>query len=170
MSQKAHEIYEEAYRVWNPNKVDTFRGFGIEMVMGERSGNRFCDLDQNEYINMHSNGGVFNLGHKNEEVMEALIEGARLVDAGNHYFPSEYKNQLCEAVLKVSPDSMKYVYFLNGGGEANDAAIKFARKATGRKRIISLCCAFHGSTGLSMMAGEENMVKFFHMEVSYNFV
>lgn len=164
----AHDIYEKAYELWNPNKVDMFRGYGFEMVMGEREGSVFHDLDGHAFINMHSNGGVFNLGHKNAEIMDALIQGAQKVDAGNHYFPSQYKNDLCQALLDVSPDNMKYVFFLNGGGEANDAAIKFAIRATGRRRIVSLDCAFHGSTGLSMMAGEENMVNFFNMEVNPN--
>ncbi len=161
---KAHEIYEEAARIWNPNKVEVFRSFGVEMAMGEREGSVFKDLDGHSFINMHSNGGVFNLGHKNPEVMEALIEGARKVDAGNHYFPSEYKNALCEALLSVSPKSMKYVYMLNGGGEAIDAAVKFARRATKRRRVISLDCAFHGSTGISMEASNELFAKFWNME------
>lgn len=161
---KAHEIYREAYEVWNPNKVDTFRGYGIELSMGERDGSVFKDLDGNEFINMHSNGGVFNLGHRNEEIKEALVRGAELVDAGNHYFPSQYKNELCNALLKVSPDNMKYVYMLSGGGEANDAAIKFARRATRRTRVIGLDCAFHGSTGIAMQAGYESMAEFFNMK------
>ena len=89
MSSKAHEIYEEANKIWNPNKVDTFRHYGIELAMGERDGSYFKDLDGNQYINMHSNGGVFNLGHKNKEIKEALIAGAEIVDAGNHYYPSQ---------------------------------------------------------------------------------
>jgi acetylornithine/succinyldiaminopimelate/putrescine aminotransferase len=166
---KAHEVYEKAYEIWNPNKVETFRGYGIELAMGERGGSYFKDLDGNEFINMHSNGGVFNLGHKNEEIKEALIKGAELVDAGNHYFPSEYKNDLCEKLLSVSPANMKYVYMLNGGGEANDAAIKFARRATNRDRVISLDCAFHGSTGISMQAGYVQMAEFFHMKPDENY-
>ncbi len=163
MSQESHEIYETAARVWNPNKVDLFRSFGVEMVMGKREGSRFSDLDGHTYIDMHSNGGVFNLGHRNPEVMQALIDGAQKVDAGNHYFPSKYKNDLCEALLKVSPSNMHYVYMLNGGGEANDAAIKFARRATKRTRVVALDCAFHGSTGISMEAGYTGFADFFHM-------
>lgn len=164
MSKVAQDIYEKAYEVWNPNKVDTFRSYGVELSMGEREGSYFKDLDGNEFINMHSNGGVFNLGHRNPEIKEALIKGAELVDAGNHYFPSKYKNELCEALLHVSPDNMKYVYMLNGGGESIDAAIKFARRAKKRRRVISLDCAFHGSTGISMQAGYEEMAEFFNMK------
>ncbi|MDC7125568.1 MAG: aminotransferase class III-fold pyridoxal phosphate-dependent enzyme [Spirochaetales bacterium] len=164
MSNEAHEIYEKAYKLWNPDKVETFRSYGVELSMGEREGSYFKDLDDNQYINMHSNGGVFNLGHRNPEIREAIIKGVELVDAGNHYYPSKYKNELCEKILDASPDNMKYVFMLSGGGEANDAAIKFARKATGRTRVIALECAFHGATGIAMQAGNPDMAAFFNMK------
>lgn len=113
------------------------------MAMGEREGSVFQDLDGHSFINMHSNGGVFNLGHRNPEVMEALIEGAKKVDAGNHYFPSEYKNALCEALLAVSPKSMKYVYMLNGGGEAIDAAPGLSQGHRGTGTPVR-CDAYRG--------------------------
>nr|WP_054714016.1 aminotransferase class III-fold pyridoxal phosphate-dependent enzyme [Lacticaseibacillus manihotivorans] len=128
--KSAHEIYEEAAKLWNPDRVKTIHELGGELVIGERSGSYFKDLSGHRFINMHSNGGVFNLGHRNPEVRAALQHGADLVDAGNHYFPSEYKNTLNEKLLAVSPESMRYVFTLNGGGEAIDAAIKFARFAT----------------------------------------
>lgn len=162
MSEKSREIYETAAKVWNPNKVDLFHSFGVEMIMGERDGSRFSDLDGHTFIDMHSNGGVFNLGHKNPEVMQALIDGAKLVDAGNHYFPSEYKNRICSQLLAVSPENMHYVYLANGGGESIDAAVKFARYATKRRRVISLDCAFHGSTGIAMEAGNPCFSSFFN--------
>lgn len=168
MSEKASQIYKEAYELWNPNKVDTFHSFGLEMVMGEREGSYFCDLDGNTFINMHSNGGVFNLGHKNPEIMETLIEAVKKADTGNHYFPAESKNELCKRLLSVSPDYMKYVYMLNGGGESIDAALKFARRATKKSRIVSLNCAFHGSTGLAMFAGNEKLANFFNCPADPN--
>lgn len=162
--ENAAKVYEEAARVWNPDKVRLFRAFGMEMVMGERQGCRFQDLSGNSYLNLHSNGGVFNLGHRNPEIQQAIIEGVQQVDAGNHYFPSPYKNRLCEQLLAVSPASMRFVYFANGGGESIDAAVKFARHATGRKRLVSLDCAFHGSTGIAMAASNPVFSRFWHME------
>ncbi len=164
MNNTAHEIYEEASKIWNPGKVNTFRAAGIELSMGKRHGNVFEDIEGHQFINMHSNGGVFNLGHTNDEIREALIKGSQIVDAGNHYFPSQYKNQLCSSLLSVSPSTMQYVFPLNGGGEAIDAAVKFARRATQRKRCISLTCAFHGGTGISMQAGSDDMAAFFNMK------
>jgi len=165
MNKTAHEIYDEAYQIWNPDRVNTFRHFGVELVMGEREGSYFKDLEGHRtYINMHSNGGVFNLGHRNPEIREALVKGAEVVDAGNHYFPSPYKNELNEKLLAVSPDNMKYAFVLNGGGEAVDAAIKFARRATKRCRVISLSCAFHGATGIAMQASNPQIAESFNMK------
>ncbi|WP_010580691.1 aspartate aminotransferase family protein [Liquorilactobacillus vini] len=163
MSKEAGKIYAEAAKIWNPDRVATFKKFGFEMVMGKRQGSYFEDLDGHEYINMHSNGGVFNLGHRNPEIRQALIDGMDVVDAGNHYFPSRYKNELNEKLLAASPENMKYVFTLNGGGEAIDAAVKFARRATKRQRIISLACAFHGGTGIAMQAGNPKLAEFFNM-------
>ncbi len=164
MNNEKKLIYDKAAEIWNPDKVKTFTSYGIDMVFGERHGYVFKDLDGREIINMHINGGVFNLGHCNDEIREALIEGAKTVDAGNHYFPSKIKNDFCQALLDVSPDYMKYVCLNNGGGEAIDAAVKFARHATQRKRVVSMNGAFHGATGIAMEAGALHLSSFFNME------
>lgn len=163
MNPLKQEIYNTAAEVWNPNKVELFQKTGIDMVFGQREGCTFHDIDGRRLINLHINGGVFNLGHRNPEVKQALIEGAELYDAGNHYFPSKVKNDLCRALLAVSPPSMKYVSLSNGGGESIDAAVKFARHATKRSRVVTVHGAFHGATGIAMQAGSPEMAAFFHM-------
>jgi putrescine aminotransferase len=163
MSSKKQEIYEKAAKIWNPDKVQIFQKYGIDIVFDEREGYCFKDIDGKKIINMHINGGVFNLGHRNPEVKQALIEGAEKYDAGNHYFPSKVKNDLCEALLAVSPDYMRYVNINNGGGESIDAAVKFARHATQRKRVVSVHGGFHGATGIAMQAGSPEMAAFFNM-------
>ncbi len=163
MSIEKQEIYAEAAKVWNPNKVEVFQHYGIDIVFDEREGYCFKDIDGKKIINMHLNGGVFNLGHRNPEVKQALIEGAEKYDAGNHYFPSKVKNGLCEALLAVSPDYMRYVNINNGGGESIDAAVKFARHSTQRKRVVSVHGSFHGATGIAMEAGSPEMAAFFNM-------
>lgn len=163
MSEASREIYDKAAQVWNPYRVDFFRSVGLDIVFGERDGYCFQDQDGRRIINMHINGGVFNLGHRNHEVMDALIEGAKLYDAGNHYFPSKVKNDFCEALLSVSPEYMKYVHANNGGGESIDSAVKFARHATGRKRVVTVHGCFHGATGIALEAGSPDISAFFNM-------
>lgn len=163
MSLDKTAVYDKAAEVWNPHKVALLKGMGIDLVWGEREGCTFHDADGRRLINLHINGGVFNLGHRNPEVKQALIEGAELYDAGNHYFPSPVKNALCEALLAVSPPSMRYVCFNSGGGESIDAAVKFARHATRRSRVVSVHGGFHGATGIALQAGSPDMAAFFHM-------
>lgn len=161
-----NHIYDEAARVWNPGKVALLKDQGIDIVLGDRSGYIFQDVEGQPLINLHINGGVFNLGHCNPEVRQALVEGSLHYDAGNHYFPSQVKNDLCEALLSVSPDHMKYVAFNNGGGESIDAAVKFARHATGRRRVVTVNGAFHGATGIATQAEDPGMAAFFTMTPS----
>lgn len=162
MSIDKNDIYAEAARIWNPGKVQTFRDSGIDIVFGERNGYVFRDGEGRQLVNMHLNGGVFNLGHRNPEVQETLIRAVQDMDAGNHYFPSEAKNRICRDLLAIAPPSMRYVNLNNGGGESIDAAIKFARHATGRRKVISLRGCFHGATGLALQAGNPDMASFFH--------
>lgn len=156
------EIYDEAKKVWNPTKPEYWEKVGVNIVLDKRSGYEFWTKDGKRVINMHLNGGVFNLGHRNPEVIEALIKGTEFYDAGNHYFPSEVKNELCERLLASAPSYMKYVYMNNGGGESIDSAIKFARFATKRTRIISMEEDFHGVTGFAHCAGGRDMTEFFN--------
>lgn len=161
--QTKKDIYAEAARVWNPGKVELLESQGVDVVLGDRSGYTFQDVGGQRLINVHINGGVFNLGHCNPEVRKALVDGSLTYDAGNHYFPSAVKNKLCEALLAVSPESMKYVAFNNGGGESIDAAVKFARHATRRSRVVTVNGAFHGATGIATQAGSPEMAAFFNM-------
>ena len=68
------EIYDQAHEHWQPNRVDIFRQYGLTVVLGKRDGYEFEDLETGRrIINMHINGGVFNLRHCNPEVRQALI-------------------------------------------------------------------------------------------------
>ena len=57
----------------NPGKADFFAAVGFDAVMGRRDGVRFGDeFDDRTWFNCHSNGGVFNLGHRNPRVLAAV--------------------------------------------------------------------------------------------------
>lgn len=89
-------------------------------------------------MNAHLNGGTYNLGHRNPEVIAALVEGTNYFDIGNHHFPSTARAQLAEKLAACTPEGLTYSIFSSGGSEAIDVALKCARYATKRKKTISI--------------------------------
>jgi putrescine aminotransferase len=140
-------------------KASYYKKVGLDLVMGRRDGIYFWDIRGKKYINCHCNGGVFNLGHRNPEILAALTEGLSQYDIGNHHLISEPRAKLA-AKLAASfgghgiKNKLNRVIFGVSGGEAADLAIKLARGYTSRQKIISLSGGYHGHTGLALAAGE----------------
>lgn len=146
-----------------PGRIDKFAEFGISLVMGTREGFRFRDMDGREYMDFHLNGGVFSLGHRNPDLIRVLREALDEFDIGNHHFPSAARADLAAKLCRLSPGGKaKYVVFCSGGSEANDVAVKSARFATGRRKIVALEVAYHGRTILSGALGEDSHARYFH--------
>lgn len=154
------ETLELAERYLCPDRVRFLRSAGIDLVIGRREGYRIWDVDGRELIDIHLNGGVYNLGHRNPDVITALTEALQTLDIGNHHFPSTERAKLAERLVTLTPGA-NYVVFASGGGEAVDLAIKSARRATGRRRIVSVTDAYHGHTGLALAAGDEQAASAF---------
>ncbi len=144
--------WSEAYVC--PDRVRFLGAAGIDLVIGRREGYRIWDVDGRELIDIHLNGGVFNLGHRNPQVIDALTTALTTLDIGNHHFPSVQRAELAHQLVELTP-GMQYAVFASGGGEAIDLAIKSTRRVTGRRRIISITDAYHGHTGLALAAGDE---------------
>jgi len=137
-------------------KVAFFRKFGMDFVMGERSGPFLHDLDGTKKLfNLHSNGGVFNLGHRHPALIEVLKASLDRLDIGNHHLVSVERAQLARDLAALMPGDLDYAVFASGGGEAVDLAIKVARAHTGRAMIISARGGYHGHTGLALATGDQ---------------
>ena len=119
------------------------------------------DMSGRRLIDMHLNGGTYNLGHRNPEVMQALIDGMQYFDVGNHHFPSVARTALAQRLIESAPASLTKVAFGSGGGEAIDIALKSARHATQRRKIVSIVKAYHGHTGLAVATGDDRFAKLF---------
>ncbi len=143
-----------------PDRVRTFTALGAGIVMGRREGYRIHDVDGRSWLDLHLNGGVFNLGHRNPELIATLVDALAELDIGNHHFPSVERSLLAEQLVALTP-GMRYAVFASGGGEAIDLALKSARRATGRRRIISVIGSYHGHTGLALAAGDRGAAQAF---------
>jgi len=137
-------------------KVAVFEKYGIDFVVGRRQGAYLWDIDgKKRLFNLHCNGGVFNLGHRNPELIDLLKESLDELDIGNHHLISQHRAELARSLAALMPSDLDYTVFGVGGGEAVDLAFKVARAYTGRTRIISARGAYHGHTGLALAAGDE---------------
>lgn len=130
-------VLRQSVDFWNPGKTIEWQHDGISLVMGKREGYYFYDLTGKEFMDVHLNGGTFNLGHRNPEIIQVLIDGMQELDIGNHHFPSFTRAALAETMAKSTPSNLKYSIYSTGGSEAIDVALKSARYAT-QKKIVSI--------------------------------
>lgn len=138
----------------HPGKVRMFAALGVDVVMGERQGPRFQDAVSGRWLwNCHSNGGVFNLGHRNPTVIAALRDALDQLDVGNHHLVSGWRARAAELLAASTDGRLPGVVFTVSGSEAIDVAIKVARGSTGRRRVVTTDGAYHGATGLAVAAG-----------------
>jgi acetylornithine/succinyldiaminopimelate/putrescine aminotransferase len=136
-------------------KVAFFAQYGMEFVPGRREGVHIWDArGDRKLINCHCNGGVFNLGHRNPIIVEALRESLDEWDIGNHHLISGPRAALARKLAQLAPGELPYSVFAVGGGEAIDFALKLARAHTGRPGILSARGGYHGHTGLALAAGD----------------
>jgi len=137
-------------------KAATYKKYGMEFVMAERHGAYMMDINgKKTLINCHCNGGVFNLGHRNPEIIKTLIKATEKFDIGNHHFISSQRAKLGKRLAELMPGDLNYTVFGVGGGEAIDLALKLARAYTKKQKIVSLKGGYHGHTGLALATGDE---------------
>ena len=169
MTTEKERVLELTRRHVAPHRVDVWDAFGTQLVIGRREGYRLWDLDGRELIDLHLNGGTFNLGHRHPDVVEAMVTAAATLDVGNHHFASLARAELAERLAELTPGELTYTVFASGGSEAIDVAIKTARRATGRRRIVTLAAGYHGRTGLSGAAGEDGGAAYFLSDLPEDF-
>lgn len=161
MSARKRSIVERARDYLMPKRVEAWLDLGVPLVIGRREGYRIWDVDGRELLDLHLNGGTYNLGHRNPELVGVLRDALDELDVGNHHFPSEARADLAEALARATPGDLHFSVLVPSGSEANDLAIRVARRITGRRKIVALEAAFHGRTALAAAAGKPDDARFF---------
>jgi acetylornithine/succinyldiaminopimelate/putrescine aminotransferase len=138
----------------NRGRVQAYRAVGLDLVMGERDGVRFRDAyTGEEFYDVHCNGGLFNLGHRNPQVIDAVHRALDRYDIGNHHLVSGVRARLAERLAATTGGRLSGVVFGASASEMNDLAIKLAwGRDPGRRRVVSIEGAYHGDTGLAVAA------------------
>ena len=132
---------------------ENYKRAPIEFVKAE--GSYLIDSEGKAYLDFSSGIGVTNLGF-HPQVQQALIQQAGRI----WHSPNLYLSSLQEQVAQELACSYDYLaFFCNSGAEANEAAIKLARKATGKQGIITFQQSFHGRTFGAMAATGQDKIK-----------
>jgi acetylornithine/succinyldiaminopimelate/putrescine aminotransferase len=165
MSQEKLEFLERSKEFWNPGKTQAWQDMEVDLVIDRREGYYLFDMDGRRLIDVHLNGGTYNVGHRHPELVEVLKAGTARFDMGNHHFPALARTALAEALTLCAPmPDMKYTAYGSGGAEAIDIALKTARSAAKKRKIVSIIKAYHGHTGLAAQTGDERFTKIFLSE------
>lgn len=116
------------------------------VVLTRGKGSYVWDIRNTRYIDCGASFGTCLVGHANTAVTQAIQEQAeRLVHVSNIVY-NDVRAALMAKLVEITPPQLTRVFLCNSGTEANEAAIKFARAATGRPGIISAKGGFHGRT------------------------
>ena len=122
--------------LWEPDVVFV-RGDGVLLY----------DADGNEYIDCMAGIAVASLGHGNERLATALAEQARKLIVAPQNVGNDTRTRFVSKLFEFVRPPLARVFLSNSGAEANEAAIKWARAATGRNRFVALKNGFSGRSG-----------------------
>ena len=138
--------YELHSRHMNPQLPRMLHTIGFDKVYERAEGSYLYDRDGVRYLDFLSGFGVFALGHNHPVVRKALHDLLDRDLADLVQFDCALLPGLLAEQLVAKTPGMDRVYFSNSGTEAVEAALKFARYATGRPRVLYCDHAFHGLT------------------------
>lgn len=126
---------------------------GIGLVRGD--GCDLWDTDGRRYLDLMTNYGVNILGHRHPAVNAAVVGQLGLLTNAHQSFDTPARQDFLDALAALLPSSLSRVSFANSGAEAVEAALKYARVATGRTTVIAMHRAYHGRTFGALAATAE---------------
>jgi taurine---2-oxoglutarate transaminase len=143
---------DEVRRIVRETNYVTWRRQGgwNPLVVTRALGSSFWDDQGREYLDFSSQLMASNLGHSNPAVVEAIAQQARTLAYAAPGFATEARAALSAAMLDVLPTGLDRFFFSTSGTEANEAALKIARAATGRTKVLSRPHSYHGATAASI--------------------
>ncbi|MGO2112032.1 MAG: aminotransferase class III-fold pyridoxal phosphate-dependent enzyme, partial [Pseudoclavibacter sp.] len=115
-------------------------------------GTEVWDADGTRYLDFSSQLVNVNIGHQHPRVVEAIKRQADVLTTLAPAHASEVRAEAAELILSHAPEGFSKVFFTNGGADANENAIRMARLATGREKVVSHYRSYHGNTGSAVSA------------------
>ncbi|MEU5386762.1 aspartate aminotransferase family protein [Kitasatospora cineracea] len=155
LDARGGERYELHARYLNPQLPRMLHTIGFDRYYERAKGPYFYDAEGNEYLDMLAGFGIFALGRHHPAVRAAIEQVMELETADLTRFDcSPLPGLLAEQLIAHAP-GLDRVFFGNSGTEAVETALKFARYATGKRRVLYCDHAFHGLTAGSLSVNGE---------------
>jgi len=117
-----------------------------EVVIVRGHGARVWDENGREYIDCVGGHGTANVGHCHPAIIDAITKQAQQLTICPEVFHNNVRAELLKILADISPEGLNQIFLCNSGTESIEAALKFARAATGRQEIIATMRGFHGRT------------------------
>jgi taurine--2-oxoglutarate transaminase len=138
---KQHSLYEwSAQAHVDPIPVASAKGIYFYTPDGKR------------FIDFNSQLMCVNIGHGDPRVIKAIQDQAATLAYANPFMATEPRARLGQKLAQICPGDIDVFFFTNGGAEANENAIRIARLATGRHKILARYRSYHGGTGAALTA------------------
>ena len=142
--------FEAIKTVEDEFQLATYKKMNIAVTRGR--GSRVWTSEGDEYLDLYGGHAVCATGHCHPYVVQAIQDQADKVLFYSNLVYSDTRGRAAEKLVSVAPDSLTKAFFCNSGTEANENAMRIARMATGREKIITFTGGFHGRTADSISA------------------
>ena len=121
-----------------------YQRFPVTIERGK--GSHVWDVDGKEYIDCMGGYGVALVGHQNERVVKAIKEQVDKIITVHSSLYNKTREEFLKTLIGLAPKNLTQVHLNNSGAEAVEAAIKFARKFTGKKGMVAMKGSYHGKS------------------------
>jgi acetylornithine aminotransferase/acetylornithine/N-succinyldiaminopimelate aminotransferase len=142
--------FQEIKHVEDRFQVETYAKMNIAVARGR--GARIWTSEGEEYLDLYGGHAVCATGHSHPLVVAALKQQAEKMLFYSNLVYSETRAAAAERLVGIAPASLSKAFFCNSGTEANENAMRMARFATGREKIITFSGGFHGRTADAISA------------------
>ncbi|WP_285116166.1 aspartate aminotransferase family protein [Leifsonia sp. fls2-241-R2A-40a] len=120
----------------------------LPIAAGE--GSTFWDYEGNAYLDFSSQLVNLNLGHQHPDLVAAIQQQAGRLTTIQPSMANDVRGELARRIADVAPGTLNKVFFTNGGADANEYAVRLARRVTGRQKVLSMYRSYHGGTATAI--------------------
>ena len=121
-----------------------YQRFPVTIEKG--AGAHVWDVDGKEYIDCMGGYGVALVGHQNKRVNDAIKQQVDKIITVHSSLYNKTREEFLKILIRLAPEKLTQVHLNNSGAEAIEAAIKFARKFTGKKGMVAMKGSYHGKS------------------------